>query len=386
MITREPELQFLIRNKDSEKIKILCGMRGSGKTLILAAYRRYLSDTGVPEARIFHADLAAPAYRHLTAHELYRKIYDAYPDGRPAYIFLDDILRFEGCERLVDGLYRIANFDIYLTVDGGPKSLAPLLATLPGRCLYRTVYPFSYAEIVGKPSLSAFLSYAESASLPAAYEKEETSALDAAVSAAIYHEIMDDANIRKALLEKILTYLSPKTGDILDMKDLARYAGRTGRPLLSKTLVSYLSALEAGGLLLIAPAVKLSDTETKEKFPTRFRAFFPDTAMTGLFGEGVGAPYRKLLNTVAVELWRRSDTVQCAETEAGPVDFLTEKDSLRSLIQCIPRFDAPDAETKIRALAAAPDSFKKIILTLTPAPAEDAPGIIMEYLPAWMVR
>ena len=103
-----------------------------------------------------------------------------------------------------------------------------------------------------------------------------------------------------------------------------------------------------------------------------------------IFGEGDDIPRRQIQSAVAVELCRRAGRVLFAETETAPIDFVTQKDGLETLYQCIPRADAPDAEPKIQTLTDAPDRFKKIILTLTPDAMPEKENILIEFLPTWM--
>ena len=385
MITRNRYLEFLIQNRNNERVKVLGGMRGSGKTQILADYRAHLASQGVPADRIFYADLSQPAYRSRSPQDVFRQIYDTFPDGRRAYIFLDDILRFEGYEMLADRLFRIADFDLYLAADGAPRLPKKLETALPGRCLFRPVFPLSYAETVKRPSLRSFLSYAESATLPVAFgapEETAQSLLDASAAAVLYHEVLRDARIRKATIEKILAVLSPKIGDAVTIESLMKELNRNGRAPHVDTVRAHLSALEESGLLLFAPACDIESDAPLSESKDTFRAFFPDPALMRIFGEGDDMPRRQIQSAVAVELCRRADRVLFAE--AASIDFVTEKEGLETLYQCIPRADAPDAEPKIQTLTDAPDRFKKIILTLTPDAMPEKENILIEFLPTWM--
>ncbi len=387
MYTRKRYLEFLIQNRNNERVKVLGGMRGSGKTQILADYRAHLTAQGVPTDRIFYADLSQPAYRSRSPQDIFRQIYDTFPDGRRAYIFLDDILRFEGCEVLADRLFRIADFDLYLAADGAPRLPKKLQTALPGRCLFHPVFPLSYAEIVKKPSLASFLSYAEAATLPVAFgtpPETAQSLLDASTAAVLYHEVLQDSRIRKTTIEKILAVLSPKVGDTMTIEALLKEIGRNGRAPHANTIRDHIKALEASGLLLCLPSCDIESNAPLSEDPDSFRTFFTDPALMRIFGEGSDMPRRQILSAVATELHRRADRVLFAETEPAPIDFIAQKDGLETICQCIPRADAPDAAAKIKTLADAPSRFKKIILTMTPEAIPPKENILIEFLPTWM--
>ncbi len=387
MYTRNRYLEFLVQNENNERVKVLGGMRGSGKTQIFSDYRKHLAAQGVPAERIFYADLSRLAYRSRSPQDVFREIYDTFPDGRRAYIFLDDILRFEGYETLADRLFRIADFDLYLAADGAPRLPKRLETALPGRCLFLPVFPLSYAETAKKSALSSFLSYAESATLPAVFGisgEKEKSLLDAAAAAVLDHEVLRDTRIKKSTIEKILAALSLKIGDTITIESLIKEIGKGSRAPHADTLRAHLKALEESGLLLLTPACDVKSDATISENPDVFRAFLTDPAMMHLFGEGNDLPRRQILSAVAVELHRRADRVFFAETDTAPIDFVTEKDGLETMYQCLPRADALEAEDKIQALAKAPDCFKKIILTLTPDAVPAKANILIEFLPTWM--
>ena len=387
MYTRNRYLKFLIQNRDNERVKVLGGMRGSGKTQIFSDYRAYLVRQGVPAARIFYADLSQPAYRSRSALDVFRQIYDTFPDGRRAYIFLDDVLRFDGYEILADRLFRIADFDLYLAADGAPRFPKKLETALPGRCLFLPVFPLSYAETVKKPGLPSFLSYAEAATLPVAFgvqRETQQSLLDASAAAILYHEVLRDSRIKKLTVEKILAVLSLKIGDTMTTEALTKEIGRSGRAPHAETVREHVKALEESGLLLLLPACDIGSDASQSEHSDSFRAFFCDSALMRIFGEGIGLPHRQILSAIATELHRRADRVFFAETEIGAIDFITKKDGMETMYQYIPRADAPDVAAKMKALTDAPTRFKKIILTLTPDAIPAKENILTEFLPTWM--
>lgn len=106
--------------------------------------------------------------------------------------------------------------------------------------------------------------------------------------------------------------------------------------------------------------------------------------MTSLWGADDDRDARLLTNAAAMELIRRCGAVHTVQTARGPVDFLTGRDALPALWQLIPRADET-AEEKLAALAAAPDAYKKCVLTFeTALPAPD--GVFVYPLVPWFLR
>lgn len=384
--------QFLWQNKDREMVKVLTGLRGAGKTTCLARYVRRLEEAGVPEERILYMDLSDPDMQRFFPQEaLYRRILAHLSGGRRAYLFLDEVQALPDFPRLADGLFRIRHFDVYLAGSGLRAALPALRAALPGRCLVKEVYPLSFAETASAlprpPEEADLLRYTEASTLPGAYGRPDgRSALDGAVSAALFHEVLGSSAIRPGLLTRLLRLLSPRLGDRVTAKDLAAAAGRAGRPLLEKTLRTYFGQLEEAGLLLPAPLVSIGEDGEAAEMTGEGRFFFPDGAMTELWGKGEDLPYRLLRNALAVELCRRYGTIETAETLRGPVDFLTGRETIPALWQLIPRGNGTEAKEKWEILQSAPEIYRKCVLTFTPEAFPEGEGVIVKPLLSWFLR
>lgn len=381
---RTAHLTFLLQNKDREQVKILSGLRGGGKTALLFRFMEELTRMGVPESRFFYINLASPENaKGLTAHTLFRRIMTRFADREPAYIFLDEAPALPGIEKLVDHLFRIRNFDVYIAGSAMERTLGELRRLLPGRCLVRGVYPLSFTETLTAaketPTPETLIRYVSASSMPGVWnEKDMLSQLDTIMSAALFRDACAGGNIRQGLLVKLLSLLSARLGESLPLATLAALAGRTGRPLMEKTLRAYLARLAECGLLFMLPEETLEETKGEAK---TFRFYFPDGAMARLFAAPDALPLRLMKNAVCAELFRRTESVAAAPA----VDFLSREGSLETLWQYIPDAEAEDAEAKCAALAAAPAQYKKCILTFTPEvfPAKD--GVLALDILKWFL-
>lgn len=388
---RDGYLRFLLQNKDKEQVKILSGLRGSGKTSIFRAYMEELKASGVPEDRIVYYDLSDPdTHAFFPVERLFRQIFERFPDGRRIYIFLDEIQELPGFEHLVDQLFRIQNYDLYLAGSGLSSKLTPLRSLLPGRCMVREVFPLSFQEFITgtetAPTVSSLLDYTEFSSMPGVHNHADPrNELDAFISSALFHDVTSHPDIRQGLLLKILGLISPQAGDLLSMETLGKAAGRAGRPLLLKTLTTYTNLLEAAGLLGLFPLIPIEDGEPVTCPPHTYRFFFPDPAMMLLFGKGDEYPYRQLFTATAAEMRRRTEEISCGQTLRGPVDFVTGEGAFRTLWQFIPNPDAAYAEEKWNILKTAPTHTRKCVLTLAPEAFERTPGITVQHLFTWFM-
>ncbi len=396
MYLRESYLDFLRQNKDREQVKVLTGLRGSGKTAILTVYMDWLKSEGVPTERILYYDCTDPDVEALfPAENLYRVIYDRFMSGGRAYIFLDEVQALENFPQLVDHLFRLQGCDVYIAGSGLSAQLAPLQKLLPGRCLVKEVFPLSFLEMASAmdtpADVSTLLDYTEGSAMPGVRAVHDPRReLDTIISAALFHEVTGNQAVRQGLLVKILGLISKDMGDLITMDTIGKAAGRAGRPLLLKTLETYTHALEEAGLLLVLPleAVEAADTPDKDKIQLPAHAqrfFFPDPAMMLLFGKGDEYPYRQLFTATVMEMRRRTADLSTGMTKDGEIDLITGKGAFRTLWQFIPNPDADYAEKKWNALKSAPPIGKKCVLTLAPQKFPKEPGIFVDHLFTWFV-
>lgn len=375
-------------------VKVLTGMRGTGKTTILRMFIEKLEEEGVPSRRIVMLDLSDPeTQRFFPVETLYRYICQRCPPGERAYIFLDEVQELPDFEKLADRLFRIVNYDLYLAGSGLAAALPRLFSVLPGRCAVKNIYPLSLVEYAGALSHpftpDDFIAYLSGSTFPGVINRADPrSELDPIVSAALFHEIMSDQAIRHSLLMKILTYLSPRAGDRISMKDMSRSTGRAGRPLLEKTLDAYLMKLAENGLLLPTPLLDLDQKAfppEKQDFSNSY-FFFPDPAMMKLWGEGLDLPYRQLLNAAAVEMFRRFHQVWTGVSAAGAVDFVTIASGIPTVWQCIPNPSALYAKPKWDALRRTDPKFSRRLLTFYPEKFQKEPGLRIYHLVSWFLE
>ena len=388
---RSEYIDFLKQYKNREMVKVLTGMRGSGKTAILESFILYLEESGVASGDIVALDLSDPAVQRLfPASRLYSYILEHAPAVRPTYIFLDEVQELPDFPELADRLFRIQNYDLYLAGSGLAAGLPRLREVLPGRCAVKTVYPLSFRESAAAldqaPTVDDLLTYTARSTLPGVWHREvPRRELDPIISAALFHEVLSDAGMRWTLLMKLLPYLSPRTGDLIDLSVMAKDTGRAGRPLLHKTLLSYLHRLAESGILLPMPC---RDLDTAAEPPRDFqwaRFFFPDPAMMCLWGEGYELPRRQLMNAAAVEMLRRAGQVWAGRSAAGTVDFVTEESGIRTAWQLIPNPSAVYARPKWETLCRLPGTLRKRVLTGHPEAFERRADILVTDLFSWFL-
>lgn len=149
MLIREEYLQKLIDSKDLNLIKVITGVRRSGKSTLLLQYKDYLLSQNIKEKDIIYMNFeSAEWYEIKDYNDLYKNITSKITDGNKKYILLDEVQNVVGWEKAVNSLLVGTNSDIYITGSNAYLLSSELTTLLAGRVLTIKIYPFSFKEFM----------------------------------------------------------------------------------------------------------------------------------------------------------------------------------------------------------------------------------------------
>lgn len=350
---RPDYMEFLIQNRDKENVKILTGLRGSGKTTLLDHYRQHLIDSGVPARQIIYVDVSDPA---AAAYRDGRTLFNALcrrlvPSVRN-YIFLDEIQNTAGFEQTADDLFIRKNTDVYLTSSGNGAASAALLKLLPGRCAKKIVYPLSYAEYAngstGKTDeKELFASYISQSTLPG-YHRAQKESLENLCSSVLLKDILlHDRTLRPSLLNRILTYITAHAGRPLSRQRIAAAAGRVNRPLVVRTVHTYMAALASSGIL---QCLELRGTAGKKENGNEYVFYMTDPGMIPVIAGSRKLSADILINhAICMELLRRRESVSALRIAPGCIGFLTSSNGISAAWLVLPSASSKEGKEKAAA-------------------------------------
>ena len=174
MIKRQHYLNQIINLIDKNIIKILTGVRRSGKSVLLQQVIDYLKDSGIKEENIIFIDLESPEFLiYNTIDDLNEYIKSRSNKTDKFYLFFDEIQRIEGWQRLVNAYFSLNNFDVYVAASNS-KLLSGKFATyLTGRYINIKVFPFSFSEYLECNNTSKkelFINYLKFGGIPSSFE------------------------------------------------------------------------------------------------------------------------------------------------------------------------------------------------------------------------
>ena len=149
MLIREKYLNELIESKDLNLIKVIVGVRRSGKSTLLLQYKDYLLNQKIKKTNIIYMNFeSAEFYNIKDYNDLYKYIKDKITNKNKFYILLDEVQNISKWEKAVNSILVDFNTDIYITGSNAYLLSSELTTLLAGRILTIKIYPFSFKEFI----------------------------------------------------------------------------------------------------------------------------------------------------------------------------------------------------------------------------------------------
>ena len=148
MIIRENYLNLLIDAKDTEFIKVITGVRRSGKSTLLLMFKDYLLNNNVNEKNIIHINFESAMYDDIKDYrDLYNEIKSKISNEK-MYILLDEVQNVDKWEKAINSLNVDFDVDIYITGSNAYLLSSELATLLSGRYIEIKMYPLSFKEFL----------------------------------------------------------------------------------------------------------------------------------------------------------------------------------------------------------------------------------------------
>ena len=399
LLFRKQSEEIIKLYKDKNVIKILSGIRRSGKSFMLRLLRENFIKTGISENQILYIDFEDfENAQYLASKNLYDfvKEQNQKVGGKRLYLLFDEIQEVEDWEKIVNSLYSSEKIDcdIYLTGSNANLLSSELATYLSGRYVNISVFPLSYKEFldfyVVDDSNESFLRFMKFGGFPGLKELSGSELslkayIDGIYSTVLLKDVISRNKIRDtAVLEKIILYITDNIGNIFSAKKISDFMKSNGRSLAVETVYNDINYLQSALFLYKVPRFDLKGKkllETMEKYyiaDTGFRfqlLGFSDNAINGL-----------LENIVFIELLRREYKVCIGKIGEYEIDFVAEKNGVREYFQVSYLLSSEETmEREYRPLELLNDNYPKYILTLDDLPESNTNGIIRMNLRKWLL-
>ncbi len=391
---RKEYVEKLLSWRDHHVIKVITGVRRSGKSVILKEVCKEISKSASENQISFFNFEMLENEDIIDYHKLHSVLKERIQEDKMNYIFLDEIQLVEKFEKVVDSLFILPNVDIYLTGSNASMLSSDIATLLSGRYIEINVLPFSFTEF--QTAYKAKFSQ-ESFDLPTLYTKyitfggfpylhniyEKNEAIKDYISGLYSTIVLKDIQQRKKiadtiLLEKIVKFALVHTGNLLSPKKICDTFVSSGRKTSSATIDNCLSALCETYLFY---KLNRYDIRGKETLKTLEKYYAVDMGLRFfMLGARGGDEGHILENIVFLELLRRGYELSVGKIDDMEIDFIAQKDGALNYIQVsLSVRDEATLKRELKPLNAVKDNFPKTLITLDNAPVIYHDGIKQIY-------
>ena len=376
MIIREAYIRQIVPLIDKNLIKVLTGVRRSGKTVLLSQIQDYLLKNGRSKPQIINISLESKKNKKFKDGDvLYEYLISACEKlNAKAYIFLDEIQVVSGWEEVVSSLLVDIDCDIYIT-GSNSKLLSGELATLiAGRYIQIHVYPFTLSEAKQmleqngkfKSDEVLFQDYLKYGGLPMRFSLEEIS-LEAYLSdtydAIVVKDIIQRNNIKDTnLLNMILAFLMDNIANPFSARSIVAALKQEGINTTVETVIAYIDYIKKA---MVVYSAQRYDIKGKKLLTTNEKYYTVDLGLRNCVKASSEIDYNKLYeNIVYLELLYRGYDVKVGKTDDYEIDFVAYKGSDTLYVQvCYLLASTETVEREFGNLERIKDNYPKYVIS-----------------------
>lgn len=379
MIKRESYMERIRPFMGNELIKVLTGIRRSGKSVMLELIQEELMENGVEKENMISINFENMVNAGFcTAKSLHDEILRRInkKEGK-IYLFFDEIQEVEEWEKCINSFRVEIDCDIYIT-GSNAKLLSGELATyLAGRYVEFIIYPFSFKEFIdlyhtiepGSDERECFRKYLIAGGMPYLsnlhYDEEAgRQYLRDLFYSVELKDVVQRNNIRDVdMLERIIAYVTLNVGTTFSASSISKYLKNEGRKVSPETVLNYLKACVDAFLFY---QVRRRDLQGKKILTVNEKYYVADHGIReAVFGGNMKDINLILENIVFLELLRRGYSVTVGKMGDKEIDFVCEKQGNRLYIQVAYLLASEETiQREFEVYAGIPDNFPKYVVTM----------------------
>lgn len=394
ILERTTYLERLMRLKGTPDIKIVTGLRRSGKSELLHQYIEKIKGTDKNVNIIFidYADLSFDDLKNYK--ELYKYVESRYVEGVHNMLFVDEVQMCEKFELAINSFHNSRKYDIYITGSNAFLLSSDLSTLFTGRYIEIPVFPFSFSEFCSYfekngEEPSALNEFLREGGLPGSYLYSE------AVDKAAYIRDVFNTLIKRDLVEKyhileearmdsLTDFLMDNISSLTSPNKISEVLGKNDETVNRVTICNYLKYLCSAFLFY---RVRRYDIRGKKYLETIEKYYLSDLsfryALLGSRNMDYGRAYE---NMVALELMRRGYEIYVGKLYQKEVDFVAMKQNEKIYIQVSDDISSEETlDRELTPLRMIKDSYPKILIANTKHDTYDIEGIKVYDLARWLL-
>ena len=376
MINRPLYMDKIMTYVDTPFVKVLTGIRRSGKSTIMKMVMDKLeNERHIPKENIISMRFDSMEYEDMTAKQMFETIKAGLCDQGRTYLFLDEVQEISGWEKVVNSFFGEYDVDIYVTGSNSRMMSSEIATYLTGRYVSFQVYPLSFEEYLAfrkevtevKALHQELADYVRLGGFPAthlrAYSQDEVYTIVRDIyNSTIFSDIVKRNQIRKVdQLERVVKYTFSNVGNTFSAKSISDYLKSEKRSIDNETVYSYLEKLEKAYIL---HRCSRYDLQGKEILKTQEKFYLADTSLRySVLGYGPDSVASSLENVVYLELCRRGYKVYIGKTTDGEVDFVASRQGEKLYVQVTQEIHSEKTEKReYERLLEIKDNYPKYVL------------------------
>ena len=379
-------------------IKVLVGQRRTGKSYLLRQIILSLINKGINSKNIFYINKEYTDFDFITNYTELEDLILTYqqeltPEGK-IYLFIDEVQRIEGWERLVNSYSQnyTRPYEIFISGSNSQLLSTELATLLSGRYIQFQILPFSYLEYISikkaQNTKVSFLTYLQSGGLPELFHlpNDETKRhyLSAIKDTVLLHDIIQRYNIKDTrLLDDIFSFLVNNASNLISINSIVKYFAGKSRKTNYETVANYISYLQ--NTFLIHQVDRFS-IKGKDILAGTHKYYINDLAFKNYLYSGFEYGYGYMLeNIVYLQLINAGYNVYTGFMRNKEIDFVATKGNKTIYIQvAYLLIDKLTIDREYSELESIHDNYEKFVVSLDDMQLPDKNGI--RHVLAWKIN
>ncbi len=394
-IVRKNYLNRIIELKDTPDIKIITGIRRSGKSKLMQAYIEYLK-TNYDNINIIFIDFMDLKFEEIKEyHALHSYVEQHYVVGKMNYLFVDEVQMCPKFELAINSLYSKGKYDIYVTGSNAFLLSADLATLFTGRYIEIHVFPFSfqeyceyYSDVSDKDKL--FDEYSFKGGLAGSYlypnDRDRVTYIKEVYETIVTRDLVQKYALPDTtVLQRLSEFLMDNISNLTSPNKVSQLLTANNVSTNHVTVRKYIKYLCNA---FVFYDIKRYDIRGKKYLESSEKFYLCDTgiryAILGSRNMDYGRVYE---NMVCIELLRRGYDVYVGKLYQKEIDFVAQRGSEKIYIQVSDNISAQETfEREYSPLLQIRDAYPKMIIARTRHPKYSYEGIVIYDIAEWLLE
>lgn len=378
MIERNQYYDLIEKFIDKPLIKVITGIRRSGKSTMLKMLQEKLKNSGIDEKNIIYINFESMKFFNIrTSKSFYDYVMEIIETDKKVYLFFDEVQLVDSWEETINSFMVDLNADIYITGSNSNMLSSELSTLLTGRYVQFRMYPLSFNEMVKFQNILGNKSdkyelgwkFIRQGGFPTVHVTdydEDTSymIINDIYDSIVLRDVVQRHNIRNVeLLNRIMRYIMDNVGNTFSAKSISDYFKSQYRKVDITTIYNYIDALVSS---FIIEKVSRYDVHGKEILKTQEKFYLADQGIQhAVFGYRDRNISGVLENIVYNELVRRGYSVYIGKVKDKEIDFIAEKKNDKLYVQVTYKMESEKTiNREFEPLLMVNDHYPKFVVSM----------------------